>query len=185
MKHRTIRSTTRLAVSVVLSLIFSNAAYGVKVIFVSAPVLGIAPYNAAFQVIAIEGEPPYNYTWDFGDGQPTNTAFTTVQHVYSTPGTYAPIVTVFDKFGFSASATNQIQILAPYSITDFAPSDAGFIIEWALLIGQDSIVQQTTNLMETPFTDFSKVLPYPTHSYTDTLFKTKSMRFYRIVAPPE
>jgi len=180
MKHRTIRSTTLLAALFALSLIFSTAAYGISVVFISAPSTGIAPYTATFQVGTIGGTPPFYYNWDFGDGQTTNTPLTIVLHMYSIPGTYTPVVTVSDKFGISASATNQIQILTPYWITDGTPTEEGFVIEWILPPGKSSIVQQTTNLVETPFTDLAKI-PYPSCSYTDTVFETHVTRFYQVV----
>lgn len=175
-----------LSASIVILTMLSIVAYGLDVLFISAPSVGIAPYTAVFQVSPTGENPPFQYTWDFSDGQTTNTSATFVQHVYSNPGTYTPVVTVFDRLGFSASATNEIQILAPYAIINCTPSNSNFVIEWVLPFptGQHSIVQQTTNLIETPFTNLAKI-PYPTFSYTDTVHRAQLMRFYRVIPLPE
>ena len=52
-----------------------------------------------------------SYAWNFGDG--TSGAGSVVSHTYSTPGSYAAVLTVTDSQGLTASQSVQIQATAP------------------------------------------------------------------------
>ncbi len=59
-----------------------------------APVNG----NATLSVTASEGTPPFEYTWNFGDGtQSSSSNSASVTHTYATKGHYTALVTVRDS----------------------------------------------------------------------------------------
>lgn len=53
-----------------------------------------------------------SYSWDFGDGSPTQTG-ATVSHLYSAGGTRTVTLTVVDSNGLSATHQQEITVLAP------------------------------------------------------------------------
>jgi len=59
---------------------------------------GVIPFNVNATVNAIGGTPPYQFTWDFGDGTPQATG-NTVTHTYQSPGTYILKVSALDTYG--------------------------------------------------------------------------------------
>ena len=65
-------------------------------------------------------------------------------------------------------------------VTSFTHAPEGFIIEWAPLVGLDSVVRWSPDLRLNPFDDLSVVLPYPQSSYTDTVHSADSKCFYRV-----
>lgn len=76
----------------------------------------IAPIN--FQATGINTANIVSYTWNFGDGSPAVTVTTpTVQHTYTTAGTYTVQLTTTDINGCQdmASKTNYIRINGPTS----------------------------------------------------------------------
>jgi len=61
------------------------------------PPTGQAPISVEFTGGASGGQPPYEFRWDFGDGQFTDwSAEATIEHVYLDPGTYMVRLTVRD-----------------------------------------------------------------------------------------
>ena len=65
-------------------------------------------------------------------------------------------------------------------VTSFAHAPDGFIIEWIPLVGLDSVVKWSPDLVFNPFDDLSVVLPYPKSSYTDTVHSADNKCFYRV-----
>lgn len=59
---------------------------------------GFAPMNVSFTAHALNGSPPYSYTWDFADGSPTTTG-DHAEHVYEKVGRYASFVVGTDANG--------------------------------------------------------------------------------------
>ncbi len=51
-----------------------------------------------------------SYSWDFGDGSTTTTTSSTIQHTYSSPGTYTVTLIVTDNDGYTNSTSKQIDI---------------------------------------------------------------------------
>ncbi|MDO9182177.1 MAG: PKD domain-containing protein [Bacteriovorax sp.] len=62
------------------------------------------------------------YSWNFGDGQLTNTAFKTLSHNYAQAGTYNVSLTVTDSFGASAEATASVVLAGDTAIYTFCNS---------------------------------------------------------------
>ena len=65
--------------------------------------VGIVPFTVNATVNAIGGTPPYQFTWDFGDGTQQTTG-NIVAHTYSSPGTYILKVTALDTYGNQATS---------------------------------------------------------------------------------
>ena len=70
------------------------------------------------------------------------------------------------------------------AITNCYPVASGFTLEWIPVDGWDTVVQWSTNLVDTPFTDLSASLPYPVNTYTDTVHGADSKCFYRVELEP-
>jgi hypothetical protein len=66
-------------------------------------------FNAS--IIPLTGQPPYQYSWDFGDGSPTSTAMNPT-HVYTEAGEYTYTFTVTDQTDVPVSETGEITISA-------------------------------------------------------------------------
>jgi len=69
---------------------------------------GIAPLTVGLQVVVQGGNAPFNYAWDFGDGETSLIA--TPSHVFDTGGTYTVSVTVTDANGDEDSDTVTITV---------------------------------------------------------------------------
>jgi PKD repeat protein len=81
----------------------------------AAPTSGRAPLTAEFVGIAIGGDSPITYEWNFGDG--TTDTGANVSHTYTDPGFYVVVLTVTDSDGDSDAATFTMTVEA----TDLAP----------------------------------------------------------------
>jgi len=57
------------------------------------------------------GTPPYSYNWNFGDGN--SATGETVDHVYTTPGTYVVTLTVTDGHGTIARSQQSVTVSQP------------------------------------------------------------------------
>jgi chitodextrinase len=66
-------------------------------------------FNAS--IIPLTGQPPYQYSWDFGDGSPASTAVNPT-HVYTEAGEYTYTFTVTDQSDVPVSETGEITISA-------------------------------------------------------------------------
>lgn len=77
--------------------------------------------NAPVQFINTSGNASnINYTWDFGDGQQSTA--NTINHVYSTSGTYSVSLTAQSTFGCRNSAQSSV-IVYPEPIAAFSTND--------------------------------------------------------------
>ena len=74
-----------------------------------APNLGEVGKTVEFEGLALYGQPPYTYNWDFGDGS-TPSSEKNPTHVYEKPGKYNYTLTITDSSDFSDSFTETIEI---------------------------------------------------------------------------
>jgi PKD repeat protein len=86
-----------------------------------------------------------SWAWSFGDGASDTGPLTT--HVYSTPGTYTPSLTVTDGSGASSTATGSIVVnpLPPAAPSGLTASPSGFLV---LLAWQDNSSNETVFSIE-------------------------------------
>src|SRR5215467_10339564 len=75
------------------------------------PTSGQVPLNVAFTGSASGGNPPYSYSWNFGDGSAASTA-QNPSHTYSNAGTYAATLTVTDSSSPAKTASSSVSISA-------------------------------------------------------------------------
>jgi PKD repeat protein len=92
----------------------------------TTPTVGSTVYYSSW---ASEGDPPYAFTWQLGDGQTTGGAKAT--HAYSWPGTYDVNLTVQDASGASAQAqfvlTASWGLATPVVATATANRTSGYV----------------------------------------------------------
>ncbi len=77
------------------------------------PASGAAPLAVSLDgstSVGHETALPLMYVWDFGDGSEPGTGVT-VGHVFASPGTHTPTLTVYDAFGSSASMSGEVVVL--------------------------------------------------------------------------
>ena len=74
---------------------------------VADPRFGAAPLAVGFTGGAANGQPPYTYSWDFGDGSPTST-LQSPSHNYLAEGAYTATLTVTDAA--ATTATDSVTI---------------------------------------------------------------------------
>jgi len=92
---------------------------------------GVIPFTVNATVNAIGGTPPYQFTWDFGDGTPQATG-NTVTHTYQSPGTYILKVSALDTYGNQTTSAmyltaNSIATSLSISGISIAESNSNFI----------------------------------------------------------
>jgi PKD repeat protein len=75
------------------------------------PTSGQVPLNVAFTGTATGGNPPYSYSWNFGDGSATSTA-QNPSYTYNSAGTYTATLTVTDSSSPVKTATSSVTITA-------------------------------------------------------------------------
>lgn len=73
---------------------------------------GWAPMTVAFGAQALNGKPPFTFTWDFGDGSPAETG-ETATHIYTKAGSIKAWVTGEDANGEKSRMQFFIVILTP------------------------------------------------------------------------
>ncbi|HEV2166496.1 MAG TPA: PKD domain-containing protein, partial [Thermoplasmata archaeon] len=101
------------------------------------PGLGVAPLEVSLSGSATGGVQPYQFSWDLGDGSVAAAASAT--HLYSAPGHYAPVLTVTDSRGQSATAVASVNVTRPlgtFPVTASAsppsgpaPADVAFSVQ--------------------------------------------------------
>jgi len=101
---------------------------------------GVVPFTANATVNAIGGTPPYQFTWDFGDGTPQVTG-NTVAHTYQSPGTYILKVSALDTYGNQTTSAvylvaNTVAAGLSISGVSIAESNSNFIKDGSILIAQ-------------------------------------------------
>jgi PKD repeat protein len=78
-----------------------------------SPTAGDAPVVASLTGWASGGTPPYTYVWDLADG--ASSPQSSVGHTYSSPGTYAAVVTATDSRGQIARAVAVLKVYSALS----------------------------------------------------------------------
>lgn len=73
----------------------------------ASPAQGIVPFNVNFQATVSQGDAPFTFQWDFGDGSQPSTQ-QDPSHSYTMGGTFTATVTVTDANGDTDSDTVQI-----------------------------------------------------------------------------
>jgi len=101
---------------------------------------GVIPFTVNATVNAIGGTPPYQFTWDFGDGTPQATG-NTVAHTYQTPGTYILKVSALDTYGNQTTSAvyliaNDIASTLSISGISIAESNSNFVKDSRIVIAQ-------------------------------------------------
>ncbi|MFF5230826.1 ThuA domain-containing protein [Dactylosporangium sp. NPDC000521] len=89
----------------------------------ATPTTGTAPFNVAFTGSATdaEGDTPFTYAWDFGDGGTATTA--NASHTYTAPGTFTATLTVTDARGAKGYKSVTVKAEAPNTSCFGAKSD--------------------------------------------------------------
>jgi len=106
----------RKCLAIVLITIFVGASFGASDESLSCDAYG--PYEGnimddiEFDGTATDGTPPYEYLWDYGDGN-TSTGDPHPTHNYANAGNYTVILTVTDSEDDTASDTTWAYINAP------------------------------------------------------------------------
>jgi|SRR5690242_17794890 PKD domain-containing protein len=67
--------------------------------------------ESPFVSMAKGGKEPYQYAWDFGDGQASHLQNAT--HVYTKEGSYRVLLSVTDSSGAKAYASHDVQVYPP------------------------------------------------------------------------
>jgi PKD repeat protein len=65
---------------------------------------------ATFTATGLAGQPPYTYSWDFGDGAKATGSSPT--HTYSAPGNYTVTLTLTDYWGHTFASTQTVVVAA-------------------------------------------------------------------------
>ncbi len=95
---------------------------------------GSAPLTNRFQCDVESGNPPYEFSWDFGDGTSSNEQ--NPEHTYQSAGTYTAKVTVIDDTGLASSGEVVTEVVGyvqelviavePFQTSGTAPLDISF-----------------------------------------------------------
>jgi len=78
-------------------------------VYADATNLGEVEKEIEFEGMAIDGQPPYTWYWEFGDGETSTDPDPT--HTYDTAGEYGYTLTVTDDSGTSESYSGNIEIV--------------------------------------------------------------------------
>lgn len=81
-------------------------------VLTATPPRSVAPALESFSVASHGGTPPYQYSWNFGDGMST-AGNNTSRHLYWGPGLYAVLVTVTDSAGARVSSIAPVSLVPP------------------------------------------------------------------------
>jgi len=115
---------------------------------------GVIPFNVNATVNAIGGTPPYQFTWDFGDGTPQATG-NTVTHTYQSPGTYILKVSALDTYGNQTTSAvylvaNTVATGLSISGVSIVESNSNFVKDGTILMAQQpapsSIAQESIKM---------------------------------------
>lgn len=77
-----------------------------------SPISGREPLTVTVNGTAVGGVPPYQFSWNFGDGSPIVSG-PEVTHTYSVPGLQIITLTVTDSNAVTAQATHNVTVLPP------------------------------------------------------------------------
>jgi len=73
---------------------------------------GYAPHIATLSCTVEQGNPPYTFLYDFGDGTPTSN-LQNEYHTYTNPGTYTATITVTDSEGQEKTESQIVTVSKP------------------------------------------------------------------------
>jgi hypothetical protein len=90
---------------------------------------GFPPMTVTFTAKALNGAPPFTYTWNFADGSPPGTG-ERVEHTYVELGTYQPVVEGKDANGELSQVAFIVKVIA--------------LEEWARVKGIDPALLRAT-----------------------------------------
>ena len=79
--------------------------------FTANPANGVVPVTVNLVDTSIAMGAITNRTWNFGDGNSTNTIATNLTHIYATGGYYTNVLTVQDSNGNSSYATGMVMVV--------------------------------------------------------------------------
>ena len=88
---------------------FLNITIQLQALVQSTATAGASPLVVSFTGAAQGGEPPYSYSWNFGDDSPISTV-QNPSHVFGSPGSYAVVLTITDSGGANATSSIRIQV---------------------------------------------------------------------------
>jgi PKD repeat protein len=91
----------------------------------ASPTVGSVPLTVNFTVNAAGGLPPYNYSWNFGDGSGATGA--SPSHVYLSAGNFTAICMTRDLFGDSNRSTFLINVAPSLRVTVASSPTAGIV----------------------------------------------------------
>jgi len=89
----------------------------------SATSSGDAPMAAALSGSVTGGTPPYTFAWNLGDG--TTSSQSSVNHTYTSAGSYTASLTVTDSHGVTSQASVQLTVYPALSISTTATPTSG------------------------------------------------------------
>lgn len=151
---------------------------------------GCNPISVNFQANATN---TISYTWDFGDGTVITTTSDSVNHIYTTAGTFYPVVILDDGLGCTFS------LAPPDSIVVDPLPNPDFSVDQASLCGPDSVhftdISSSANPITSWYWDFgdgdTSTAQNPTHfyaslgNYTVTLSVTNSTSCVDTIIKPD
>lgn len=88
---------------------FLNITIQLQALTQSTTTTGSPPLQVSFTGGAQGGQPPYSYSWNFGDGTPVSTVQNPT-HIFALSGTYTVVLTVADAKGNHSSSSILVQI---------------------------------------------------------------------------
>ena len=104
---------------------------------------GKAPLAVGFTANVHGGVAPYNYTWEYGDGQKDYTA--SPAHVYKNQGIFTAKLTVRDSKGTSKDATARIVVVKASLPKGFIPGFETPVLVISLVVAMALILRRKTN----------------------------------------
>ncbi|MCI4318609.1 MAG: PKD domain-containing protein [Thermoplasmata archaeon] len=81
----------------------------------ASPTTGIVPFQVNVSASPRGGNPPYSYSWSFGDGATATTA--NASHLYPVAGTYTASLIVADRLGHASRYSTVVHAFAPLSVS--------------------------------------------------------------------
>lgn len=102
-----------------------NQSGAIEIAISGSPLTGPAPLTSELTASAVGGQPPYSYSWNFGDGTATALG-SAVSHTFLNPGEYVVSLLVNDSKGNEAVSgpdfdTNGVTVLADISGSEHPP----------------------------------------------------------------
>ncbi len=137
----------------------------------ATPISGVEPLSVQFTISNLNGNAPYTYNWNFGDGQ-TSTANNPL-HTYIQNSSYTANVTITDTDGDKLTKTIAITVTDTSPVVDFTWSPTSPIINQIISFlssasAYDGIASYSWSFGDSTTSTTSN----PTHSYSTIGSKT-------------